>query len=114
MTKAQAGLDVGAQFMDVGDDVRKLPQNPKVGVSSPCLLQTHASSSLPFSFAALHPMPVSWNAIRHNAIRSSRDWTGASSGSAEKQSAFKSSLFSAGPLSAEERLGKRSRQPRWN
>jgi hypothetical protein len=30
-------------------------------------------------------MPVSWNEIRHNAIRFSRDWTGAKSESAEKQ-----------------------------
>jgi hypothetical protein len=30
-------------------------------------------------------MPISWNEIRHNAIRFSRDWTGAKSESAEKQ-----------------------------
>jgi hypothetical protein len=30
-------------------------------------------------------MPVSWNEIRHNAIKFSRDWTGAKSESAEKQ-----------------------------
>ena len=30
-------------------------------------------------------MPISWNEIRHNAIRFSRDWTGAQSERAEKQ-----------------------------
>jgi hypothetical protein len=30
-------------------------------------------------------MPISWNEIRHNAIKFSRDWTGAKSESAEKQ-----------------------------
>jgi hypothetical protein len=30
-------------------------------------------------------MPISWNEIRHNAIKFSRDWTGATSESAEKQ-----------------------------
>src|ERR1039457_5044554 len=30
-------------------------------------------------------MPVSWNEIRHNAIRFARDWTGAKSERAEKQ-----------------------------
>ena len=30
-------------------------------------------------------MPISWNEIRHNAIRFSRDWTGEKSESAEKQ-----------------------------
>src|SRR5580704_16691565 len=30
-------------------------------------------------------MPISWNEIRHNAIRFSRDWTGAKSERAEKQ-----------------------------
>jgi hypothetical protein len=30
-------------------------------------------------------MPISWNEIRHNAIRFSRDWTDAKSESAEKQ-----------------------------
>ena len=30
-------------------------------------------------------MPISWNEIRHNAIKFSRDWTGAKSERAEKQ-----------------------------
>jgi len=30
-------------------------------------------------------MPISWNEIRHNAIKFSRDWTGVTSESAEKQ-----------------------------
>jgi hypothetical protein len=30
-------------------------------------------------------MPISWNEIRHNAIAFSRDWAGASSENAEKQ-----------------------------
>lgn len=35
--------------------------------------------------AYLPAMPISWNEIRHNAIRFSRDWAGARSESAEKQ-----------------------------
>jgi hypothetical protein len=31
-------------------------------------------------------MPISWNEIRHNAIKFSREWAGATSESAEKQS----------------------------
>ena len=30
-------------------------------------------------------MPISWNEIRHNAIKFSRDWVGVKSESAEKQ-----------------------------
>ena len=30
-------------------------------------------------------MPISWNEIRHNAIKFSREWAGAKSESAEKQ-----------------------------
>jgi len=30
-------------------------------------------------------MPISWNEIRHNAIQFAREWTGAKSESAEKQ-----------------------------
>jgi hypothetical protein len=33
----------------------------------------------------LRARPISWNEIRHNAIKFSRDWTGATSESAEKQ-----------------------------
>src|ERR1017187_5835463 len=39
----------------------------------------------PGAFATLRPMPISWNEIRHNAIKFSRDWTGARSERAEKQ-----------------------------
>ena len=35
--------------------------------------------------ATLRAMLVSWNEIRHNAIKFSRDWTGAKIESAEKQ-----------------------------
>src|ERR1039457_1827917 len=37
------------------------------------------------AFATVSAMPISWNEIRHNAIRFSRDWTGGKSESAEKQ-----------------------------
>jgi hypothetical protein len=37
------------------------------------------------AFAAVSTMPIPWNEIRHNAIKFSRDWTGAKSVSAEKQ-----------------------------
>jgi len=39
----------------------------------------------PASFATVAAMPISWNEIRHNAIKFSRDWTGAKSERAEKQ-----------------------------
>jgi hypothetical protein len=40
---------------------------------------------LPCPVVTLPAMPISWNEIRHNAIKFSRDWTGAKSESAEKQ-----------------------------
>jgi topoisomerase-like DNA binding C4 zinc finger protein/restriction-modification enzyme MmeI-like protein len=39
-------------------------------------------------------MPISWNEIRHNAIKFSRDWTGATSERAEKQT-FWNEFFQA-------------------
>ena len=45
----------------------------------------HAPCSRPAGFATLRAMPISWNEIRHNAIKFARDWTGAKSERAEKQ-----------------------------
>lgn len=39
-------------------------------------------------------MPISWNEIRHNAIRFARSWAGAQSESAEKQT-FWNEFFEA-------------------
>ena len=68
-----------------------------IAFSASCRLSDHSKSianpARSFSKVCYHPpVPLSWNEIRHRAIRFSKEWTGARREQAESQT-FWNELF---------------------